>query len=68
MRAECFLNPDGTYDWNKQQGQRNFLKLAKERGVSKFLAFLNSPPVYYTERIGYQHRPWRYSEPETGLL
>ena len=49
MRAECFLNPDGTYDWNKQQGQRNFLKLAKERGVSKFLAFLNSPPVYYTQ-------------------
>ena len=49
MRAECFLNADGTYDWNKQQGQRNFLKLAKERGVNKFLAFLNSPPVYYTQ-------------------
>ena len=49
MRAECFLNPDGTYDWNKQQGQRNFLKLAKERGVNKFLAFLNSPPVYFTQ-------------------
>lgn len=48
-RAECFLNADGTYDWNKQQGQRNFLKLAKERGVNKFLAFLNSPPVYYTQ-------------------
>lgn len=49
MRAECFLNADGTYDWNKQQGQRNFLKLAKERGVNKFLAFLNSPPVHYTQ-------------------
>ena len=49
MRAECFSNPDGTYDWNKQQGQRNFTKLAKERGVNKFLAFLNSPPVYYTQ-------------------
>lgn len=49
MRAECFLNADGTYDWNKQQGQRNFLKLAKERGVDKFLAFLNSPPVHYTQ-------------------
>lgn len=48
MRTECFLQPDGSYDWNKQQGQRNFLRLAKERGVSKFLAFLNSPPVYYT--------------------
>ena len=49
MRTECFMNADGIYDWNKQQGQRNFLKLAKERGVTKFLAFLNSPPVYYTQ-------------------
>ena len=49
MRAECFLKSDGAYDWNKQQGQRNFLKLAKERGVNKFLAFLNSPPVFYTQ-------------------
>lgn len=49
MRAECFLQADGTYDWDKQQGQRNFLRLAKERGVTRFLAFLNSPPVYYTQ-------------------
>lgn len=48
-RTECFLQADGTYDWHKQQGQRNFLKLAKERGVNKFLAFLNSPPVYFTQ-------------------
>ena len=49
MRTECFLKPDGSYDWDKQPGQRNFLRLAKERGVSKFLAFLNSPPIYYTQ-------------------
>ena len=49
MRTECFLQPDGSYDWDKQQGQRNFLRLAKERGVNKFLAFLNSPPVYFTQ-------------------
>nr|WP_303776748.1 glycoside hydrolase [Bacteroides intestinalis] len=49
MRTECFLQPDGSYNWNKQQGQRNFLRLAKERGVNKFLAFLNSPPVYFTQ-------------------
>lgn len=49
MRAECFLQADGNYNWNKQQGQRNFLRLAKERGVNKFLAFLNSPPVYFTQ-------------------
>lgn len=47
-RTECFLLPDGSYDWNKQRGQRNFLRLAKERGVGQFLAFLNSPPVYFT--------------------
>ncbi len=69
MRAECFLNPDGTYNWNKQQGQRNFLKLAKERGVNKFSGFLQfASRILHTERIGYQHRTWRYGEPETGLL
>lgn len=48
-RTECFLKADGTYDWNKQAGQRRFLHLAKERGVNRFLGFLNSPPVYYTQ-------------------
>lgn len=48
-RTECFLLPDGTYNWDKQKGQRNFMRLAKERGVKNFLAFLNSAPVYYTQ-------------------
>lgn len=48
-RTECFLNADGTYDWNKQQGQRHFLKLAQQRGVSHFLAFMNSMPVFFTQ-------------------
>lgn len=48
-RAECFLQADGTYNWDKMKGQRNFIKLAKERGVNKFLAFLNSPPVNFTQ-------------------
>jgi len=47
-RGECFLNADGTYNWNKQEGQRWFLEAAKERGVEKLLAFSNSPPVHYT--------------------
>ena len=47
-RGECFLNADGSYDWNKHEGQRWFLKAAKERGVEKLLAFPNSPPVHYT--------------------
>lgn len=48
-RTECFLTKDGTYDWSKQAGQRKFLRMAKERGVPHFLAFLNSAPVYFTQ-------------------
>lgn len=48
-RTECFLNKDGSYNWNKQKGQRQFLKLAKNRGVNNFLAFLDSAPVFFTE-------------------
>ncbi|HVW59571.1 MAG TPA: glycoside hydrolase, partial [Puia sp.] len=47
-REECFLNPDGTYDWNKQQGQQWFLNAAKQRGVKYLLGFAVSPPVYMT--------------------
>ncbi|HNY27020.1 MAG TPA: glycoside hydrolase [Candidatus Sumerlaeota bacterium] len=47
-RGECFQNPDGTYDWSKQAGQQWFLKAARTRGVEKFVAFLNSPPVQFT--------------------
>jgi O-glycosyl hydrolase len=45
-RGECFQNPDGSYDWTKQAGQRWFLQAAKSRGVEKFLAFTISPPVH----------------------
>ncbi len=48
-RSECFLLPDGTYDWNKQQGQRNFMQLAKKQGVDQFLGFILSAPVYWTQ-------------------
>ena len=48
-RTTCFLLKDGTYDWNKQEGQRNFMKLAKERGVNQFLGFILSAPVYWTQ-------------------
>lgn len=48
-RSECFLLPNGTYDWNKQKGQRNFMQLAKQRGVNQFLGFILSPPVYWTQ-------------------
>ncbi|HBH47008.1 MAG TPA: hypothetical protein DDX98_00105 [Bacteroidales bacterium] len=48
-RAECFLNPDGTYNWSKQAGQRWFLKSATAYGVNHITAFVNSPPVHYTK-------------------
>ena len=47
-REECFQNPDGSYNWNKQQGQQWFLNAAKQRGVKYLLGFACSPPVYIT--------------------
>jgi O-glycosyl hydrolase len=48
-RGECFLNADGTYDWSKQAGQRWFLQAARKRGVERFLAFSNAPPVHLSK-------------------
>lgn len=45
-RAECFQNTNNAYDWTRQAGQQWFLKAARERGVERFLAFPNSPPVH----------------------
>ena len=52
-RTECFLRFDGTYDWTRQAGQVKFLKMAKERGVPKFLAFLNSLPLFISPRTNW---------------
>ena len=53
-RGECFQNPDGSYDWSRQEGQQWFLHAARERGVEKLLAFPNSPPVHLTANgLGY---------------
>ena len=48
-RAECFLQEDGSYNWEKQEGQRWFLRAAKKRGVKYTLGFVNSPPVWLTK-------------------
>jgi len=53
-RAECFLNADGSYNWSRQSGQQWFLKAAAERGVKRFIAFSNSPPIHLT-RNGLAH-------------
>ncbi|WP_291862403.1 glycoside hydrolase [Marinilabilia sp.] len=47
-KSECFLSPDGTYDWSKQDGQQWFLKMAYQYGVENTVAFPNSAPVYFT--------------------
>ena len=47
-RAECFQAADGTYNWQKQEGQRWFLQAARQRGVEKYLAFTISAPVHMT--------------------
>ncbi|UEG55005.1 beta-glycosidase [Mucilaginibacter daejeonensis] len=48
-RVECFLAPDGTYDWNKQAGYQWFLRKAKDYGVENLIAFSNTPPVQFTK-------------------
>jgi len=53
--TQCFLNPDGSYNWNKQQGSQWFMQKAKEQGVNYFTGWLNSPPFFMTQN-GYTFR------------
>ncbi len=48
-RAESFFQENGSYNWDKQAGQRWFLQAAKKRGVETFIGFVNSPPVALTK-------------------
>lgn len=48
-RVECFLSPNGTYDWDKQQGYVWFVKKAAAYGVKDLIAFSNTPPVLFTK-------------------
>lgn len=48
-RTEYLVNPEGGFNPAKQQGQRRFLRMAKEYGVPTLLGFLNSAPVWLTE-------------------
>lgn len=47
-QTECFLSPEGTYDFTKQAGQQWFMQAARERGVNDFLFFTNSAPYFMT--------------------
>jgi len=59
-RGECFLDADGSYDWSKLAGQQWFLRAARDRGVERFLAFPNSPPIHLT-RNGKGYAPKGHS-------
>ncbi|MEE4272618.1 MAG: glycoside hydrolase [Thermoanaerobaculales bacterium] len=48
-RTDSFFNDDFSgYDWSKLSGQRWLLRAARDRGVDRFIAFVNSPPVNMT--------------------
>jgi O-glycosyl hydrolase len=54
-RVECFLNPNGTYNWDKQAGYLWFVNKAKAYGVENLIAFVNTPPVQFTQNgLGYK--------------
>jgi len=65
-RTECFLNSDGTYNWNKQLGQQWFLnKAALTYNVPDIIGWQNSPPVQYTVRgLGFRE----YGDPKQSIL
>lgn len=46
--VECFADAEGRYDWNRQEVERWYLRVAKRLGVPSFVAFCNSPPVFLT--------------------
>jgi len=49
-RADTFFDDDFTaYDWSRLAGQRWFLGAARKRGVGRFVAFVNSPPINMTK-------------------
>jgi O-glycosyl hydrolase len=48
-RVECFLQPNGSYNWDKQKGYMWFVKKAVSYGVENLIAFSNTPPVQFTK-------------------
>lgn len=48
-RTECFLDKEGNWDWDKQEGQRWMLQAARERGVRYSLGFSITAPYFMTK-------------------
>jgi len=65
-RTECFLNTDGTYDWNKQLGQQWFLnKAALTYKVPDIIGWQNATPVQFNVRgLGFRE----YGDPKQTIL
>ncbi len=47
-RVECFLSPEGSYDFSKARGQQWFMEAARKRGTNSFVFFSNSAPYFMT--------------------
>ncbi|MBC2593675.1 hypothetical protein H5P28_05305 [Ruficoccus amylovorans] len=55
-RTDCFLRPDGSYDWEGQGiGTTYWRRKCEEYGIATTIGYLNSPPVYFTEN-GYSFK------------
>lgn len=54
-RTECFLQADGTYDWDACAGEVYWMRKAREMGVETLIGYSNSPPIYFT-KSGYGYR------------
>jgi hypothetical protein len=48
-RTECFLDKEGDWNWDKQEGQRWMLQAARERGVRYSLGFSITAPYFMTK-------------------
>lgn len=48
-RTECFLDNEGNWNWDKQEGQRWMLEAARKRGVKYSLGFSITAPYFMTK-------------------
>ena len=54
-RSKTFLEPDGSYNWDKSQGLVYWMRQAKKYGVPTLIGYANSPPIAWT-RSGYGYK------------
>lgn len=48
-RTECFLDNEGNWNWDKQEGQKWMLEAARKRGVKYTLGFSITAPYFMTK-------------------